>query len=244
MIIPALDLLYGNVVRLKQGDYAKRTVFKVDPVHRILEAAHQGAELVHIVDLQGAKDPVKRQKALIERIVKCSPLPIQTGGGIRSAYDVENLLKLGVERVVIGSIAVKNPQMVRSFFKRFGPEHLTLALDVRVEDGVPYVATHGWLKTSNQTIDAVLRHYLPYKLQHLLVTDISRDGMMQGCNTDLYAILAKKYPSLDIIASGGISSLDDIKAVAASGATSVVLGRALLERRFTVEEALKCWPNA
>lgn len=244
MIIPALDLLYGNVVRLKQGDYAQRTVFKVDPVHKIQEAYHQGAELVHIVDLQGAKDPLNRQKALISRIVKCSPVPIQTGGGIRSDFDVSQLLKLGVERVVIGSLAVKKPEMCRNYLKRFGPEHITLALDVRIENGVPYVATHGWLKTSNQSIDAVLRHYLPYKLKHLLVTDISRDGMMSGCNNNLYELLSKRYPELDIIASGGISCLDDIKAVALAGASSVVLGRALLERRFTVEEALKCWPNA
>ena len=244
MIIPALDLLYGNVVRLQQGDYNRRTVFNVDPVHKIIEASAQGAKLIHIVDLQGARDPVLRQRALISRIVKCSPVPIQTGGGIRSAYDIENLLNLGVKRVVVGSVAVNEPHMVRSYLKNFGPEHFTLALDVRIENGVPYVATHGWLKTSDKTLDSVLRHYLPYTLKHLLVTDISRDGMLKGCNNNLYASLAKKYPNLDIIASGGISSIDDIKAVSASGATSVVLGRALLEGRFTVEEAIKCWPNA
>ncbi len=244
MIIPALDLLNGHVVRLKQGDYAQRTDFNVDPVQRIRVAAHQGAKLIHIVDLQGARDPLRRQRALIKRIVQCSPIPVQTGGGIRSAFDIENLLKSGVERVVVGSVAVKDPQMVRSWLKRFGPEHFTLALDVRIENGIPYVATHGWLKTSNQSLDSVLRHYLPYKLKHLLVTDISRDGMMQGCNNELYKELYKKYPDLDVIASGGISSLDDIKAVAKAGAKAVVLGRSLLEGRFTVEEALACWPNA
>ncbi|MGN1281426.1 MAG: 1-(5-phosphoribosyl)-5-[(5-phosphoribosylamino)methylideneamino]imidazole-4-carboxamide isomerase [Succinivibrio sp.] len=244
MIIPALDLSGGHVVRLKQGDFAQKTVFNVDPIKRINDAANQGAEIIHIVDLDGAKDPVRRQRALISKIVKASPLPIQTGGGIRSAFDIENLLELGVYRVVVGSVAVKHPELVRGWLNCFGPEHFTLALDVRLTDGVPYVATHGWLKTSDTTLDEVLKHYLPYHIEHVLVTDISKDGMMQGANNSLYAALYKKYPDLDIIASGGISSLEDVKAVARAGAQSVVLGRSLLEGRFSVEEAVKCWQNA
>lgn len=244
MIIPALDLSGGHVVRLKQGDFAQKTVFNVDPIKRIFDAANQGAELIHIVDLDGAKDPIYRQRALISKIVKASPLPIQTGGGIRSAFDIENLLNLGVEKVVVGSVAVKHPELVRGWLNYFGPEHFTLALDVRLNAGVPYVATHGWLKTSNTTLDQILRHYLPYHIEHVLVTDISRDGMMKGANNNLYAQLYKKYPDLDIIASGGISSLADIEAVAKAGAHSVVLGRSLLEGKFSVEEAVKCWQNA
>ena len=202
MIIPALDLSNGHVVRLKQGDFALKTVFNVDPIKRIFDAANQGAEYI------------------------------------------ENLLNLGVERVVVGSVAVKNPELVRGWLNMYGPEHFTLALDVRLVDGVPYVATHGWLKTSNTTLDQVLRHYLPYHIEHVLVTDISKDGMMSGANNSLYAQLYAKYPDLDIIASGGISSLDDVKAVARAGAHSVVLGRSLLEGKFTVEEAVKCWQNA
>lgn len=128
MIIPALDLSNGHVVRLKQGDFALKTVFNVDPIKRIFDAANQGAELVHIVDLDGAKDPVRRQRAMISKIVKASPLPIQTGGGIRSAFDIENLLNLGVERVVVGSVAVKNPELVRGWLNMYGPEHLHLLL--------------------------------------------------------------------------------------------------------------------
>ena len=192
MIIPALDLSGGHVVRLKQGDFAQKTVFNVDPIKRIFDAANQGAELIHIVDLDGAKDPIYRQRALISKIVKASPLPIQTGGGIRSAFDIENLLNLGVEKVVVGSVAVKHPELVRGWLNYFGPEHFTLALDVRLNDGVPYVATHGWLKTSNTTLDQILRHYLPYNIVHVLVTDISRDGTMKGANNNLYAQLNKK----------------------------------------------------
>ncbi len=244
MIIPAFDLIEGSVVRLKQGDYAQKTVFSVDPIARIRQAADQGARYIHIVDLSGAKDPAKRQRAKIAAIVKASPVPVETGGGIRSAFDIKNLLDLGVDRVVVGSQAVIHPELVRGWFKKFGAERFTLALDVRLKDGVPYVATHGWLATSQTTLDMVLRHFLPYDVSHVLVTDISRDGMLQGANNSLYAVLARRYPDLDIIASGGISSLDDIRAVRQAGASSVVLGRSLLEGRFTVEEAVLCWQNA
>lgn len=244
MIIPALDLLNGHVVRLKQGDYSRTTFFDVDPIKRILDAANQGAGFIHIVDLEGARDPLKRQRALIEQIVRSSPLPIETGGGIRSDFDVENLLKLGVARVVIGSVAVSSPELVRGWIRRFGADRFTLALDVNLKDDVPLVATHGWLKNSGLSLDKVLGPYLAFGIEHVLVTDISRDGMMRGANNSLYAKLAAKYPDLDIIASGGISSLDDIRTVAKAGATSVVLGRALLEGRFSVEEAVECWPNA
>lgn len=244
MIIPAIDLARGRVVRLQQGDFSRQTVFNVDPAVRILRACIDGAELIHIVDLDGAKDPHRRQYARIRSLVRSSPLPIQTGGGIRSYSDVRNLLELGVERVVIGSFAVYRPELVRGWVRHFGPERITLALDVRVKDGRALVATHGWLETTDITLDRVLRPYLAAGVRHLLVTDISRDGMLQGANYGLYEGLARKYQGLDIIASGGISSLDDIRRTARSGATSVVLGRALLEGRFTVKEAIRCWQNA
>ncbi|MBQ9274279.1 MAG: 1-(5-phosphoribosyl)-5-[Succinivibrio sp.] len=244
MIIPALDLLGGQVVRLRQGDYARSTVFEVDPLRRIREAAAQGAQLVHLVDLQGAREPQRRQLSLIASLVKASPLPIETGGGIRSLGEVKALLRLGVERVVIGSLAVTAPQLVRGWLRCVGPERVVLAVDVRLSGGVPYAATHGWLETSDLTFDQVLRPFMPYKIRHVLVTDISRDGMMRGANHQLYRQLAERYPSLDLIASGGISSLDDLQEVARSGASSVVLGRSLLEGRFSVKEALQCWPDA
>ena len=244
LVIPAIDLKDGQAVRLFKGDYNQKTVYSDHPEELAQTFEKAGAIYLHVVDLDGAKDPIYRQRALISKIVKASPLPIQTGGGIRSAFDIENLLNLGVERVVVGSVAVKHPELVRGWLNYFGPEHFTLALDVRLNDGVPYVATHGWLKTSNTTLDQILRHYLPYHIEHVLVTDISRDGMMKGANNNLYAQLYKKYPDLDIIASGGISSLADIEAVAKAGAHSVVLGRSLLEGKFSVEEAVKCWQNA
>ncbi len=245
MIIPAIDLSCGQVVRLKQGDFNQKTIFKLNPLSRILRAYHDGAKLMHIVDLDGAKNPHQRQFAMIKHLVKASPIPIQTGGGIRSVSDVEILLKLGVERVVIGSFALMHPELVRGILKRFGPDAITLAFDVNIKaDGKAYVATHGWQETSNITIDEILKRYLSLNLKHILVTDISKDGMMQGANYNLYSYLAQRYDNLDIIASGGISSLEDVRKTALSGATSVVLGRSLLEGKFTVKEAIACWQNA
>ena len=245
MIIPALDLSGGKVIRLKQGDFNQVTVFDVDPLERIRQAYDEGAALCHIVDLDGAKDPKARQLATIARIVNQSPVPIQTGGGIRTYDDVKKLLDLGVLRVVVGSVAVSQIDEVKSWLETFGPEHITLAFDVRVEsNNHAYVATHGWLNTSDTTIETMIDTYLPYGLAHVLVTDISKDGMMSGANNDLYRRLSLSYGNLDIIASGGISSLDDIKKVKEAGATSVVLGRSLLEGKFTVKEAIACWPNA
>ena len=244
MIIPALDLLGGRVVRLRQGDYARTTVFDLDPVSRILNYAQDGAPFIHLVDLEGARDPMRRQRALIAQITRSCPVPVETGGGIRSDFDIENLLNLGIERVVVGSAAVTAPEKALGWIRRFGPDRFTLALDVRITDGVPYVAVHGWLETSKTTIDQALAPYLAYGVEHVLVTDISRDGMLSGANNALYQELSRRYHGLDIIASGGISSTDDIRAVLKAGASSVVLGRALLEGRFTVEEALRCSQNA
>lgn len=244
MLIPALDLIDGQIVRLKQGDFNLKTVFNLDPIAQVQSYAADGAQMIHIVDLDGAKDPAKRQLPLLQKLTQESPCPIQTGGGIRTYEDVEQLLKLGVKRVVVGSAAVKDPEFAHRLLTEFGPEQICLALDVRLIDNVAKVATHGWLETSELSIDELLKLFMPWGLKHILVTDISRDGMMQGANHQLYQVLAHKYSDLDIIASGGISSLKDIEDVKNSGATSCVLGRSLLSGAFTLKEALACWPNA
>ncbi len=244
MIIPAIDLIDGKVVRLQQGDFARKTEFSFDPLERIQDAAAQGAQLMHLVDLDGAKDPAKRQLKLISRLVKQSPLPIQTGGGIRTEKDVTDLLEAGVKRVVIGSAAVKDQQFGCRMLDTYGADNITLALDVNIKDGTALVATAGWQESSGLELISLLHTFCDHSLQHVLITDISKDGMLQGPNTELYHFIADKFPELDIIASGGISSLQDIAATVRSGAKSVVLGRALLEGRFSVKEAIACWQNA
>lgn len=243
MLIPALDLIDGQIVRLKQGDFDQKTVFNLDPVAKVKQYAAEGAALIHIVDLDGARDPKNRQLALIAGLVQASSCPIQTGGGIRKYEDVEDLLELGVKRVVVGSAAIRNPEFGHRLLKDFGSDSITLALDVKMVDGVPMVATHGWMKLSEQNLHHLIADFMKSGLKHVLVTDISKDGMMEGANNGLYQELARKYPKLDVIASGGISSLDDIRALHDIGTKSAVLGRSLLSGAFTLPEALAIWPN-
>ena len=243
MIIPAIDLLDGRVVRLRQGDFQATTDYGDEAVKRLTDYAEAGAPRLHLVDLTGAKNPVERQLPLIRRIVDALPVKVQlqTGGGIRTRDDVKALLDAGVTAVVVGSQAVKAPDVVRLWFTEFGPERIVLALDVRVSDlGSAQVATAGWQETSGALIDDVVKTYLPCGLKHVLCTDIARDGMMTGPSVDLYARLAKAFPQVAWQASGGIASLADVRAAENAGAAGVIVGRALLENRFTVKEALSC----
>lgn len=243
MIIPAIDLLDGRVVRLRQGDFQATTDYGDEAVKRLKDYAQAGAPRLHLVDLTGAKNPAARQLPLIRRIVDALPskVQLQTGGGIRMRDDVKALLDAGVTAVVVGSQAVKAPDVVRQWFTEFGPERIVLALDVRVSDlGSAQVATAGWQETSGALIDDVVKRYLPCGLKHVLCTDIARDGMMTGPSVDLYARLAKAFPQVAWQASGGIASLADVRAAENAGAAGVIVGRALLENRFTVKEALSC----
>ena len=242
IIIPALDLIDGTVVRLHQGDYDQKRDYGSDPLLRLQEYQRQGAKLLHLVDLTGAKDPKARQITLIQTLIKGVQVPVQIGGGIRTQDDVEALLAAGAARVVIGSTAIKQPELVKQWFSKYGPEALVLALDVRIAtDGNKYVAIHGWQEDSNQTLEQVIDDYLPHGLKHVLCTDISKDGTLSGSNVKLYREISQKYPQIAFQASGGIGQLDDVKALKDSGVAGVIVGRALLEGKFTVEEAISCW---
>ena len=242
IIIPALDLIDGTVVRLHQGDYDQKRDYGSDPLLRLQEYQRQGAKLLHLVDLTGAKDPKARQITLIQTLIKGVQIPVQIGGGIRTQDDVEALLAAGAARVVIGSTAIKQPELVKQWFSKYGSEALVLALDVRITaDGNKYVAIHGWQEDSNQTLEQVIDDYLPHGLKHVLCTDISKDGTLSGSNVKLYREISQKYPQIAFQASGGIGQLDDVKALKDSGVAGVIVGRALLEGKFTVQEAISCW---
>ncbi len=241
MIIPALDLINGQVVRLKQGDYQQKTTFGYSPLEQFKEYENQGANYLHLVDLDGAKDPAKRQLDLIANIVTNLHTPIQVGGGIRSAQDIEDLLSVGVKRVVIGSKAVKSPEEVKGWFQKYGADSLVLALDIRVIENKKLVAINGWQETSEITLESMIEDYQTVGLQHVLCTDISRDGMLQGSNVALYREITQKYPAIQFQSSGGIGSIEDILALKGSGISGVIVGRALLEGKFTAKEAIECW---
>lgn len=244
MIIPAIDLIDGCVVRLHQGNYGARRDYGEDPLVRLQRYQASGAQLLHIVDLTGAKDPKARQIPLLRELLGSLSIPVQTGGGIRSADDVRSLLDAGAARVVVGSAAVKRTDEVAGWMKTFGADKLVLALDVRINKaGNAEVAVSGWQENSGVLMDDLIRAFEPSGLRYVLTTDISKDGTLAGPNTALYAKLAQTFPNIDFQASGGIGSLDDIRAVSHMGAAGVIVGRALLEGKFTLEEAIECWPN-
>ena len=226
MIIPAIDLIGGKVVRLFKGNYAEKTEYEFSPLERYRTYTADGAKQLHLVDLDGAKDPAKRQLAVIAELIRSTPVPVQVGGGIRSEKDVKDLLDIGANRVVIGSLAVKDPSLVGSLMQKYGPEHIVLALDVNIskETGKAMVAVHGWQEESALSLEQVIEEYRKYGLIHVLCTDISKDGTMQGSNVSLYRRVCGEFPSIKFQASGGIGSLKDIESLKGSGVSGIILG--------------------
>jgi phosphoribosylformimino-5-aminoimidazole carboxamide ribotide isomerase len=242
MIIPAIDLIDGSVVRLYQGDYQQKTQYQLDPVDVVHDYADQGAKWLHIVDLTGAKETDKRQLKLISNMVSTNRMDFQAGGGIRSENDVAQLLEIGVKRVVIGSLAVKQPGLVRGWVEKYGNEAIVLALDINIDAaGKKMIATHGWQQNSGVSIETLLEDFLSVGAKHVLCTDISRDGTLQGANHQLYSEMTERFPTVGWQASGGIGALSDITALKPTQVSGVILGRALLEGKFTVKEAIQCW---
>jgi phosphoribosylformimino-5-aminoimidazole carboxamide ribotide isomerase len=245
MIIPAIDLIEGQVVRLYQGDYNQKTTFDLSPLSQLKSYQDQGANWLHIVDLTGAKDPQARQTKLIAELVNGLDANIQVGGGIRCEAQMAELLEIGVKRVVIGSLAVKETALVQSWFKKYGADAICLALDVNINaEGEKIVAVSGWQSGGGKTLESLVEAFEPFGLKHALVTDISRDGTLKGANTQLYQEIASTYPQIQWQASGGIATLDDVAAVRNSGANGIIIGKALLIENFNVEQAIACWPNA
>lgn len=245
MIIPAIDLIDGKVVRLFQGDYTKQTDFDICPLSQLKKYQQQGAKWLHIVDLTGAKDPDKRQTTLLTELAQELDAKVQVGGGIRDEAQIEGLLSAGVSRVVIGSLAVKQPELVASWITKYGAEAICLALDVNItSDNKKVVAVSGWQTAGGKTLESLVEYFKDFGLAHALVTDISRDGTMQGANTNLYAELAAEFPYINWQGSGGISSLKDVAAVKTAGASSIIIGKALLTNQFSVRNAIDTWESA
>ncbi len=245
MIIPALDLIDGKMVRLHQGDYGQQRDYGSDPLLRLQEYAQQGATGLHLVDLTGAKDPAKRQIPLLKTLLNGVDVIVQVGGGIRTRDDVKALLDAGASRVVVGSTVVKAPKEVKKWFSEFGAEAIVLALDVRIDAANrKEVAISGWQEAAGVTLEEVIAWFESVGLKHVLCTDISRDGTLSGSNVALYQEVTARYPDIAFQSSGGIGGIEDIAALRGAGIKGVIVGRALLEGKFTVSEAIACWQNA
>ena len=233
ILYPAMDLMGGRCVRLAQGRFDEATVYSADPAAALAGFAAAGASWAHVVDLDGARAGAPRQHELIVSLAQGAPLQLQVAGGFREAGQIARMLDAGVGRVVIGSLAVKEPERVNGFLARFGGERITLALDVNIVDGTPMVATAGWTESSALSLWDVAARYP--EARHLLVTDISRDGMLSGPNVELLSEAVERLPSLQVQASGGIATLDDLRGLPTAGA---IVGKALWEGRIDLEAAL------
>ncbi|WP_265569601.1 1-(5-phosphoribosyl)-5-[(5-phosphoribosylamino)methylideneamino] imidazole-4-carboxamide isomerase [Sphingomicrobium nitratireducens] len=229
---PAIDLLGGRPIRLEQGDFSRSTAYPADPEETVERFVADGADLVHVVDLDGARVGKPRQHALIARMAARGP--VQAAGGFRDADTVAAMLDAGAERVVIGSLALTDPDAFLSLLDRFGAARITLALDVRLSGGEARVLTHGWEKDSGETLEDVLARF--EGVRHLLVTDIGRDGMLRGPNIDLYRTIVAASPMVELQASGGVGELADLELLRKSGIGGAIVGKAIWDGRFTVSE--------
>lgn len=241
IVYPALDIREGRVVRLRQGDYAQETRYGDDPLPRAQAFAAQGARWMHLVDLDAARAGGYTLAPLLRQIRAEAGLDVQTGGGVRGRDDVVRILDAGASRVVVGSLAVREPEAVIGWLAEFGAERITIALDARQDEaGTWQLPIHGWTENAGVTLDALAQRYAAAGMRHLLCTDIARDGMLAGPNIDLYRHLAALLPGVAIQASGGIRDVSDVVAARAAGCSGAILGKALLEQRMDLAEALAC----
>ncbi|CAL1690903.1 1-(5-phosphoribosyl)-5-[(5-phosphoribosylamino)methylideneamino] imidazole-4-carboxamide isomerase [Brevundimonas subvibrioides] len=240
IIYPAIDLRNGVCVRLMHGRFDQVTEYDTVPAARLAAFVAEGATWVHIVDLDGAEAGRAVQHALIGELAGSLSVAIQSGGGVRTLSDVQNLLDAGVSRVVVGSQAVTQPDVVSAWLAEFGADRLTLAFDVRVgEDGVPVPSLKGWTEAAPVDLWTALDRYPPGTVEHVLITDVGRDGALTGPNLDLLAEVMRRRPDLKVQASGGVSSLEDLKAARAIGCDGAIVGRAIYEGRFSARDAIE-----
>jgi phosphoribosylformimino-5-aminoimidazole carboxamide ribotide isomerase len=234
-LYPAIDMRGGKCVRLLQGDYNQETVYGDSPFDMAKQFADQGAEWIHMVDLDGAKDGKKVNHEHVIRVAKELPAKVQIGGGIRTIEDVSFYLDNGVDRVILGSAAVSNPNFVREALKGYGGSRVAIGLDAR--DG--FVATEGWLETSHIMAADLAKRLVEEGAETFIFTDISKDGMLQGPNVEAIGELAR-ITGKEVIASGGVSSIDDLVTLQIDkrNIAGAIIGKALYTGRFTLSDAL------
>lgn len=232
-------------MRLLKGDFAAETVYSDVPSEILERYIAVGAGRVHVVDLDGARDGNQPNRDLIVGLARQPGVKLQVGGGLRTLPRVQELLSTGVERAVIGSVAVTAAEDVVQWMAEVGPQHVVLAFDIRLDtSGTPMLTTHGWLKMTEVTLWQAVERFMKAGLQHVLCTDVARDGAMTGPNCELYADAVRRFPELQWQASGGVASVHDLIALRDCGVTSVISGKAMLENRISPEELQPFLRNA
>ena len=242
-LIPSIDLIGGQVVRLRRGRFDDVVYYSRSPLELAKAWAGLGARSLHVVDLDGARSGQRENAATILRLAEETALAVQVGGGIRDDESLQAVFASGAERAVIGSALAEHPKQARRWVSEHGASRLVAALDVR-SGPEPEVLTRGWTQSSGLLLWDLLECLLDQGVRWFLCTDISRDGMLSGPNTDLYAECVRRAPQASFIASGGVSRAEDLKALADTGVAAAVSGKALLEGRISAEKAEQCWRTA
>jgi len=240
ILIPAIDLLDGRCVRLLHGDFGQVTHYPLDAAALAGKYADAGAGWLHVVDLAASRDGADADTTALFTLLGQAKQSVQTGGGVRGAGDISRRLEAGAARVVVGSLSVTDSPRFVGWLTQFGADALVAALDIRIgDDGVPWPRIHGWTEGGDRDMWQVLDELVAGGLKHLLCTDISRDGALSGPNTGLYTEITRRYPGLQLQASGGVSGLEDLERLKTTGAAGVITGKALLDKRFSVRDALE-----
>lgn len=234
-IIPAIDLIGGQCVRLEQGRFERKKVYDANPLEVALRFAEAGCRHLHIVDLDGARFGAPLQLKLIEKIIAASGVTVQSGGGIQTEEAVESAFKSGIKKVIMGTVALRKPDLMERCLLKYGGEQIVLSADVLNDK----VMVSGWQEGSEVGIKTLIDRFLPFGLLEIIATDINRDGMLNGPAVELYSKLKEQFPTLRIVASGGVSSIADIKTLNENGVESVVVGKAIYEGRISLEEIMQ-----
>jgi phosphoribosylformimino-5-aminoimidazole carboxamide ribotide isomerase len=231
-IIPAIDIIDGKCVRLERGDYTLKKVYDANPVEVAKRFEDQGVKRLHVVDLDGAKALHVVNHTLLSEITSKTSLIVDFGGGIKSECDLKLVFDCGAAMAVIGSVAVTDRDLFQDWLFAYGPEKIILGADIR--DG--RIAVSGWTDTTEITLFDFLQYYKCMGISQVLCTDIAKDGMMQGSSVDLYRRMVKDFPSIKVIASGGVSSTNEIRLLEASGVHGAIIGKALYEGKIKLED--------
>ncbi len=232
MILPAIDLIGGRCVRLSQGDYEQKKQYDASPLEMVEAYVRHGLRRIHVVDLDGAKASRPENLDVLRQIAAVDEAEIEWGGGIKSAEALEQVFEAGARYAVVGSVAARQPELFEEWLRQFGAERMVLGADVKGGR----VSVNGWQEEVDLTIDQLIDRFLPLGLSQVICTEISRDGMLQGPATELYVRLQKKYPTIDVTVSGGISSRADIDQLRQLGLRKVIVGKAIYEGRIKLEE--------
>lgn len=243
ILIPAIDLYRGRCVRLFQGKFDHITYYDVEPDDLAKRYSIAGAKWLHLVNLDGAEEGSGFDYATLRQLCESTGLRIQCGGGFRTQESIQRALQIGVGRVVVGSLVLTEPDVVKACIHDYGTQCITLALDVRFQDGQPQLASHGWKEQSSQSLWDTLEEYSLQQITEVLCTDISKDGAMSGPNFDLYTQCVERFPNIRFQASGGVRNLDDLKQLEQCGVDAAIVGRALYEEPRLMTEAASYLPG-